>query len=241
MRKNLFMFMKKKHFQSFKWALLTCSVVIFMSCSNADERKNFGLKGNVKNYFERLYEVEKKFGKWEMGSMASYGHNRVTFDENGLYQEFEYYIYDMDLIGKLIPIRENGKVLEEIYYDENGYPKSKTTIKHISKNEVDFESFDSEGKKNSYGKTIRKNGNIINQFSTTIRSNVEDEKYTTLFEYDKDGNLISRKQTNQKGEIVVHLRFEYLEFDEKKNWTKRLIYEKDDKPENIAIREIEYY
>lgn len=230
----------QKQFQCLKWILLVCSATILMSCSNTDERKNFGLNGNVKSCFERLYEVEKKFGKWENGDIEYYGHSRITFDKKGLYQEIEYYDDDMDLTGKLLPVREKGKVLEEIYYDEDGKLQNKTTILHISKNEIDFESFDFDGKKLAHGKTIRENGKVMKQIYTTTRNN-EDETYTTLFEYDKDGNLISQKQTNKKGEIVFYQRFEYLEFDTKKNWTKRLTYEDDNKPINIAIREIEYY
>jgi hypothetical protein len=230
-----------KQFKSFKWILLFCSATIFMSCSNTVERKNFGLNGNVKSYFERLYEVEKKFGKWENGDIEYYGHSRVTFDKDGQYREIENYDDDMDLTGKLLPVREKEKVLEEIYYGKDGQLQSKTIILHISTNEIDFESFDSDGKKTAHGKTIRKNGKVMKQVYITMRNNGEDETYTTLFEYDKDGNLISQKQTNEKGEIEFYFRFEYLEFDAKKNWTKRLTYEDEDEPKNIAIREIEYY
>lgn len=231
---------KQKQFQSSKWILLVCSVTILMSCSNIDERENFGLNGNVKSCFERLYEVEKKFGKWENGDIEYYGHSRITFDKKGLYQEIEYYDDDMDLTRKLLPVREKGKVLEEIYYDGDGKLQNRTTILHISKNEIDSESFDVDGKKLAHAKTIQENGKAMKTIYTATR-NSEDETYTTLFEYNKDGNLISQKSTNKKGEIVFYLKFEYLEFDKKKNWTKKLTYEDDDEPINIAIREIEYY
>jgi hypothetical protein len=224
--------------QNFKWVMLVFLITTFISCSNTNERKNWGFKGNVKSCFERLYEAKKKFGKWENGDIEYYGHNRITFDKKGLYQEIEYYDDDMDLTGKLVAIREKRKLLEEMYYDGDGKLQSKTIVNN---NEFDFESFDSNGEKTSYGNTIRKNGKIIKIVQTMIKNGVEDDTYTTLFEYDKDENIISQKRTNKKGEIDFQMKFEYLEFDEKKNWVKRLMYQDDDKPENIAIREIEYY
>lgn len=226
---------------SFKWILLFGTATILVSCSNINERKNFGLNGNVKSYFVRLYEAEKKFGKWENGDIEYYGHSRVTFDSKGLYQEIGYYDDDMDLTGKLLPIREKGKVIQEEYYDGDGDLQSKTVIKHISKNERDFETFNLDGKRTTYGKTIIKNGKVTKTIYTSTQNSNENETHTTLFEYDKHGNLISQKQINKKGEINSYLRFEYLELDTKKNWTKRLMYKDDDEPENIAIREIEYY
>ena len=231
-----------KQLQSIKLTLLICSVTIFVSCSNTNERKNFGLNGNVKSCFERLYEVEKKFGRWENGDTEYNGHYQVIFDKEGKYQEINYYDSYMDLIGKQLPTREKGKVSEEIYYDEYGELQNKTMIKHISKNEIDFESFNSDGEKTVHGKYIQEGGKIMKQSYTFImQDNDEDETYTISFEYDKEGNLIYQKQTNKKGEIVSYVKFEYLDFDKKNNWTKRLMYEDDDEPKNIAIREIEYY
>ena len=142
---------------------------------------------------------------------------------------------------KQSPVREEGKVSEEICHDEYGELQSKTIIKYISKNEIDFESFNSSGEKTGHGKYIREGGKIMKQIYTFTQYSDEVETYTISFEYDKKGNPIYQKQTNKKGEIVSYVKFEYLDFDEKNNWIKRLMYEDDDNPKNIAIREIEYY
>ena len=219
--------------------LFLCFAMAFVSCSETDERKEYGLKGNVKSYFERVYKAEKKFGKWEKGNIAYYGHNQVIFDKKGVFQEFECYDRAMNLTEKRIPIREKGKMLEKIFYYGNGNLYRKSVYTHISKNEIDFERFNSDEEKVGYGKIIRRNGRMTNQFYTKIYSDVEREKLTTvLYEYDKDGNLISEKHI-EEGVIYFSLRYEYLEFDAKKNWTKRLIF--DEYEPQIAIREIEYF
>jgi len=227
----------KIQLQEIKRILLYCLIATFVSCTNSNE---FGLKGDVKSYFERHYEVEKKLGKWEIGDIEYYGrHHRVTFDKKGLYQEIEYFDADLNLTGKSFPIRENGKVVEEIIHDE-GF-QFKIIFEHVSKNEYYYESFNSDEKKTVQGKTILKNGKVVKQIGTIMTNETENETYTTLFEYDKNGNLIFQKETNKKGEIRS-FRFEYLEFDAKKNWTKRLTFRDDnDVPINIEIREIEYH
>ena len=87
------------------------------------------------------------------------------------------------------------------------------------------------------------NNRVIKQQYQTFEDNKEKEEYTVVFEYDKDENLVSQKQTDKKGEITYFLKFEYLAFDENKNWTKRLNYdsEEGEEPENIVIRAYEYY
>lgn len=212
-----------KKFQSFKWILLVCSTTIFVSCSNTNERKGFGLNGNVKSCFERIYEAEQKFGKWENGDIEYYGNSRVTFDKNGQYQEIEYYDDDMGLDGKLLFVRNKGKmseqiyydgdgnlrnktvfiydkdkVIEEIYYDSDGKLSGRSPINHISKNELNYESFDSDGKKTAYGKNISKDGKIIRQVYTRVRNGVDDEIYTTVFEYDKNGMYYPKSEQIKK-------------------------------------------
>ena len=77
----------------------------------------------------------------------------------------------------------------------------------------------------------------------TFEENKVKEEYTVVFEYDKDGNLVSQKRTDKKGEIAYFFKFEYLAFDENKNWTKRLDYDSEEReePKKIVIREYEYY
>jgi hypothetical protein len=70
------------------------------------------------------------------------------------------------------------------------------------------------------------------------------EKVMTDFIYDKNGNLIRQKNTNDKNEIESDIKYEYLEFDKYNNWTKRLEYNTQNDsstPDKITIRTYEYY
>lgn len=216
---------------------------LLISCSNQSDWNRFGLNGKVKSYLERYYEVEKKFGEWENGDIKYYGHNRFKFNEKGNYIVIEYIDDDEELTNKMIPKYENGKVIEEVYYDGDGDLVSKIKIEHIITNELAFKSFDEDGKKTIQGKTFFKNNKVIKQVYNTFDDLKVDDEITVIFEYNKNGQLTSRKVTNKKGEIKFYKKFEYLEIDDKGNWVKRLDYdyEDDEEPENIVIREYEYY
>lgn len=73
--------------------LLSTIIAALASCSGNGELKKLGLNGKVKSTFERMYEAENKFGKWEAGDIVYYGHVKISFSEEGLYQDQDFYIY----------------------------------------------------------------------------------------------------------------------------------------------------
>ena len=225
---------------SFLFVTIT-TVFFFISCSNENDRNFFGLKGNVKSYLERIYEAEQKFSEWENGDIERYGHNRTKFDKNGNYTEIEYLDNAGTLTTKILPKREKGRIVEEATYNESGELNSVIKINYISDNKFKIESYDEHNKKNGDGVLYRENGKNIKSVFSKIEGDIKTE-HTTTWEYDKKGNLIVLKGTNERGEIVFYQRHEHIEFDNQGNWIKSLIYEEDEKnPKNIAIREIEYY
>lgn len=226
-----------------KFPVMLIIIGFLASCSNNNDWNRYGLNGKIKTYLERHYEAEMKFGEWENGDIEYYGHNRVSFDNKGNYKWIEYLNEDNELSNKIIPKRENGDVIEEAYYDEDGELISKIKIIRNSKDELEFIAYDEDGEKSTQGKSYFDNNRVIRQEYQTFEDNKVKEEYTVVFEYDKNGNLISQKQTDKKGEITYYLKFKYLAFDENKNWTKRLDYdsEEGEEPEKIVIREYEYY
>lgn len=227
----------------FKISLLLITFGLLTSCYNSNDWNKFGLNGKIKTYLERNYEAEKKFGVWENGDIEYYGNMRVSFDSDGNLQWVEHLDHNNELSGKNIPKRENGDIIEQAYYDKDGELNRKTKIIHNSKDELEFIEYNKDGEKFTKGKMYFTNNRVIKQQYQTFEDNEVKEEYIVVFEYDKDGNLVSQKQTDKKGGITYFLKFEYLAFDENKNWTKRLNYdsEESEEPENIVIREYEYY
>lgn len=233
------MMVNKKYFNF----LLFAVVGLLNSCSSSNDWDRFGLSGKVKTYSERSYDVEMKFGEWSMRDLEIFGHNKVSFDKEGNYQWIESLDRDDKLTGKLISRRENGEVIEENYYDGDGELIRRTKYIQNSRKSLEYISYDEDGKKVSQGVSYFVNDRIVKQEYQTFADGDVKEKYTVLFEYDKKGNLINQKMTNEKGKIIIHSKHEYLTFDENGNWTERLDYssENDDEPDKIVIREYEYY
>tara|TARA_R110001592_G_scaffold319955_1_gene597786 strand:- start:1254 stop:1937 length:684 start_codon:yes stop_codon:yes gene_type:complete len=216
------------------------TTILFSSCSTKNDCNTlWGFNGHVKTSLEKVYDAEEKFGNWENGDINYYGHSLTKFDKNGNYTEINQLDSDGKMTKKTIPIRENGRVIEEITYNKDGKKESLTKIIFINNNETESVSYDNKGNKESSGKIFRENGKNIKSTYTLEGG----DKIITSWEYDKNGNDISLKTVNQKGEILYYEKYEYLKFDEKNNWTRKLIYKDsdNDNPKNIVIREIKYY
>jgi len=143
--------------------VLLITIGLLTSCSNNNDWNRFGLNGKIKTYLERNYEAEMKFGEWETGDIEYYGHNRVSFDSVGNYQWIEYLNEDNELSRKLIPKRENGDVIEEACYDDDGALIGKSKIIRNSRAELEFTSYGEDGEKNTQGKSYFANNRVIKQ------------------------------------------------------------------------------
>jgi len=221
--------------------LLLLTIGLLTSCSSNNDWKKQGLNGKVKTFLELLYKPEKKFGEWDKGIYYSSGHRRLSFDNKGNLQLVEYLDKYNDLDGKVIFKRENGAVIEQEYYDSDGELTSKTKYISNSKDEREYITYNKDGEKIQYGKSYFENSRIIKVQTQLFEDKVEEE--VTFLEYDQDGNLLREKSTDKKGEITYFRKYEYLAFDDHKNWTKRLIYvsEESEEPLTLEIREYKYY
>ena len=73
----------------------------------------------------------------------------------------------------------------------------------------------------------------------TALSPEEDVLMKISFDYDKRGNLILQEGTDETGAAFLPVRYEY-EFDNRKNWIKRVEYI-GDKPTFVVERQFQYY
>jgi hypothetical protein len=257
--------------------LLYFALAVFAaSCTTQNDYGEFDLKGKVKTCVQTMYEAKEKFGKWELGSVSYSGHYRVSFDENGQYTEIDELDSGGDLKSKKVAKRENGKLTEALVYDGKGRLDFTTKTTYISDDEKvlnryyneDYEASEiikrfREDKmlKGLEEKQTFKDGRIVKNIYRYEKKGVTIVD-TTMYRYVKVENSLTTILTDEEG-VLLHERYEYLDFDEHKNWTKALVYRcqrskftyKDGKtienlcedaeeikePEYIAVRQIEYY
>lgn len=203
-------------------------------CFGQNDWTRFGLHGKVKSYLELHYDAIAKMENIETGD------NRATFDKEGIYQCIEYFNFVNS--GKLFPVRENGKLTKEEYYTDNGTLMSTQILTDKSADEIAFTAYTSSGIKMMEGVTFFANNRFSSQKYKVFDGDRVADEFTVVFEYNADGNLISKKQTNSQGTVIT-FKYEYLAFDAHKNWTKRLDYEsgKGEKPVKTVTREYEYF
>jgi len=176
--------------------------------------------------------------KWEeCGIPYNTQHYHIKFDKDGFWEEdVEYRGGEMEVVRKLRPVRENRKVTEIKNYDWEDEYIGKTVLKYLSNNTIEWETYDENGNKESFGKDIFSNGLLTERTYTIISIN---ESFTTKTDYDKNGIAISYKVTNGNGETISDAKFECIEFDDKGNWIKKLMFVGD--KTMMIKREIEYY
>lgn len=227
---------------------ITVSIIltaIFTSCSSPTDRDLWQLKGEVKALKEKNYRTELVAGEWMKRNGEMYGGYSVDFEKSGNYIEMRQYGYRGEFIQKLVPTREDGLVVDESYYDENNVLQTKIKINHLSKNELEYESYNANNTLVNKGKTQKKNNKIIKQLMDVYEGGEKVNELTTTYEYDDKGDIISLKQTDKNGEAKLFQKFKHLEYDEKGNWTKKLVYkgesDEEESVELIVIRDIEYY
>lgn len=216
---------------------------IFTSCSVRFISGESTFNGKVKSCLLLKYEVNKISGKVEKGKLLDYGHQKWNFDKKGNYTTYEYLDSEYKILEKTIPGYSKGKILEEIVYNRQNEIESHSKYTYISKSEIEFERLNKHGTILFKGTILKKRNKIIQQEFTAYRNNGAKERMNCFYNYDHNDNLIIFKQTKSNGEIISLKKYQYLEFDDKKNWTKRLVSypEYADEPKHMEILKIEYY
>ncbi|MEM6718138.1 MAG: hypothetical protein AAF611_02380 [Bacteroidota bacterium] len=227
-----------------KITLLLVTALVLSACSNSSKTDwdLYELNGKVKTYLESYFEPVQKFGEWQTGKPQEFGNYSVTFTEDGTYKQMDFFEKNNKLRERVIAKQENGKVVEELKYNEDGDFRGKTSYTYLSDTKVEFVSYDENGEEIAMGKTYLKDGKIVRrEFKTLYNGRIEYE-LRVKFMYDANGRSTAIEQSYGEGESKT-TKFEYLEFDKQNNWTKRLDFVDDntETPEKIVTRTYEYY
>ncbi len=226
--------------------ILFLLVGICVSCADKSDLAIFGVQGNVKTYTENYYEAVHKFGEWVQGDpFDGFGNMRVTFTSNGAYKSLEFLDENNNLTEKMIPKREGGEIVSELRYNPDGKLIGRMKITFTSDTKIKFQNSDVKEGITSKGVSFLENDRIVRQEITLLDEYPGEERQKIIleFEYDSDGRITSQKQTDQNNVVIFHYTFEYVTFDEHKNWTKRLDYDEEDTktPRKVVTRTYEYY
>jgi len=233
--------------------LTLVSIILFsQSCSyNTDwiynsEWISEGMKGKVYSVRESHYRPEFKFGSWQSGEQVHNYHRTITsFDNKGRALEIIAY-WDEDeesIISKRTLSWEKDKLVEYISYQGDGEIDELARYNYISKNIINAKTYNDSNDLILNQELILKDNRMLKSIESFLPDGIKLNRIETgTWEFNNNGNLIVLKYVNETGSTVWYRKFEYLEFDRKKNWTKRLVFMKDKSiPDLLTIREIDYY
>jgi hypothetical protein len=141
--------------------------------------------------------------------------------------------------------RENGDVVEEAFYTRRYMTPihsklvlaSRTVMDRVSDDQVNFEVWQNE--------ELRYEGTTYYDSKGRIEKQVQvmnDREVIIHHIYDKN-LLVEMFQEDLDGSNTATQLYEYSEFDEKGNWTLRLVYNGTEKikPEMVITRTLAYY
>ena len=229
----------KKYLNVFMIALL---VGVITSCSKTNNDWNReGLKGKVESYTQKYEGATEKFGEWVASS--DYGNYvKVTFNETGNRVQTEEFD-DNRLIDKSILKSEDGKIIEESKHYNDGELFEVIKSTYLPKDKVEKVGYYPDGRIASVKTEYYKNDRL----AKVEERDIEDKSkiyFTTTYKYDKDKNVIKRENKHHEPKETYVYDYEYIEFDDIGNWTKRLEYPSDSRSAIntfITIREFTYF
>lgn len=211
--------------------------LIITSCSGGDsDLAKAGLKGEVSSITEHQFEAVHRNDTWVTGKPGRYGHRVTLYDEEGTYVKSLALTYKGDTVGYTTTKMENGEKVEEVFHSLVDRRTTRTIMERVSEKQVNFEVWEGERLYYEGASFFDSRGRIVSQVRV-----VDEREVTNHFVYDK-GLMVKSFQEELSGEISGTQLYEYTEFDEEGNWTRRLIYPTEDRivPEVIITREYKY-
>lgn len=222
-------------------------IIVLYSCSgDVPDLMNSGLKGPVKSFKEVRCDPTYSNDKWVAGKPLGNDYRVVHFDREGSFIESYSLGTQGDTLGKSTCTRDkNGDIVEEVFFtkfwltpkESRMYQTSRTVLERVSDDQVNFEVWKGEQRVNEGANFYDKKGRLIRQVHV-----VSGQEMTVHYMYEK-GLLVENYQEDIHGNRNATQLYAYDNFDDRGNWTLKLIYVDEDMiaPDVAINREIEYY
>ncbi len=211
------------------------------SCAIDGTNKFNGFYGSVKEVTDFHYEFEDKFGEWTISEYDDPYYFKTEYNRDGNLSSLAFYFGEGNINYMHKYKYDDDQLIEHITYDNEGKTDSKTSYVWISDRMAKFVEINTDGEKISEGSLLLKNSRVFESSFNYFDSIGEVESTTsTSNSYSDNGILLSFSvQDNDKTDIYW---YEYVEFDEKRNPTKKLVFMNEEtEPTDIWISEYEYY
>jgi len=220
-------------------------LAILASCSGGkNDLDRYGLNGKVKEIRETQCDASYEDEHWFAGSDCEPGYRLMTFDEDGYYMHSMTIANEGDTLAMTIATRENGELMEENHFSGQSMTPnhrrlvaiSRTIHDRVSDEQVNFEIWQQEQLRYEGATYYDSKGRVDRQVQI-----VNNREVIVHNVYEKN-LLVEMYQVDTYGSRLATQLYEYHDFDEKGNWTLRLVYMGEEKitPELAVTRTLEY-
>ena len=217
---------------------LCALLVMLISCTGrTNDLDRSGIEGKVKSITEHQFDATARDGRWVAGNISYFGHHVLNYNQDGFYTGSIALTQDGDTIGYTTCRRENGYLIEEVFHSSAGDNNSRTLMDRLSDAEENFEIWNGNQLQAEGANYFDSKGRITRQVRV-----VNDKEVVYQFVYEKN-LLVANYEEEVTGERTSAQQFEYEEFDDRGNWTVKLVYKGEEKISPIVVikRELEYY
>ncbi len=222
--------------------------------ADSEEKRIYEYKYNDNNYL-----IEKGIDDWS-NTIWKY----IYDAKQNLITE-EYWQNEKLSSKKILAYDELGNEIEMSEYDREGDLKYKRILENSIKDGIKYEksiTYDPDGEvKWGYNHEYDSNGNMIKSYEThsnyrttdvmeysannellkkTVYFSSNKPMYVVMYSYDDSGNIIKETKVDYSTRNDDYEKTYKYEFDEKKNWIKKIEYSKVH-PVKVVLREIKYY
>ena len=223
--------------------------LLFLSCSTKEGVKiswtDYNIVGNVKMFSDKIL-----FAKCNDDLVVSIDTNLSNhtiiqnryFDKNGLLRNYCYYDKDSVMFLENVYVIVNDEIIGANTSNIRESKKEKVEINKINENLFESKTYNTKSNEiisTSY--THRKNGFTYKQISESKFSD-RIHKNKMYFIRNQSGFVTEIIDTTIiDNQVFTNKTFvQYLEFDERKNWTKKIEYSRDSIC-RVTLRKLEYY
>lgn len=225
---------------------------IFMSCNSQKTKCNndFNIKGRVQNV-----EETTKYPNSEIKSIYSLNEDDYVlsiedYSMNNLIEKKEFK-YDNKIIKEIKITDSKGKEISNSNYIKNKQNQiEKTLINTSNGKNVIIHHYEGSSELPDSGKELDNDGKILRSWKLEYKNDLVSTQSNcnsdgtiinqTTFVYNDNNDLVEVIEKDKNGEILYRQYSEY-QYDNKKNWIERKLYDADKNLISISNRKIKYW
>lgn len=203
-----------------------------------NHREALNLKGEVRWISEKIYEPFLEDTVWEL-NVPYNRYREVEFAQSGNFQVIQLFKDEAVMVESSIFDYKYRKLIAQRQLNADRETIGFTTYDYPIKGVIIAKEFSTDSILKTTTVQQYKGCKLIVQKMTFVD---QQNAIEWAFCYDENDNVIKENITLEPSGIVANKYYQYLEYDTKGNWTKRLLFEYDTVfPEEVQVRAITYY